>query len=77
MKEIKLNKIERQELISEIKHYFLVEKGEEVSDFNASLLLDFIIETVGPYIYNQAVRDAHELMSEKIDDLFGLEHRPR
>lgn len=73
MKDPKLSKEQQTACIEAIKHYFLTEKDELISDLSATLLLDFIVETIGPPIYNQAIKDTHALMSQKIDDLFILE----
>ena len=77
MKPIELSKETKQDLINSIKEYFARERDEELSDFQAAAVLDFILETVGPHIYNQAVADAHALMSDRLEDIFGLEKRPR
>ncbi len=77
MKPIELSKEVRRDLTDSIKEYFARERDEELSDFKAAAILGFILETVGPHIYNQAVADAHALMSERLDDLYGLEKRPR
>ncbi|MDR7867308.1 MAG: DUF2164 domain-containing protein [Sporomusaceae bacterium] len=77
MKPIELSKETKQDLISSIKEYFARERDEEISDFQAAAVLAFILETVGPHIYNQAVADAHALMSDRLEDLYGLEKRPR
>jgi uncharacterized protein (DUF2164 family) len=74
---IEINKDVKKELLNSIKHFFLKERNEEISDFQASFILDFILDHIAPYIYNQAITDAHTLMSGKIEDLYGLEKRPR
>jgi uncharacterized protein (DUF2164 family) len=75
METIKLSKENREELIRSIKKIFFKETEEEISDFKASVFLDFILNEAGVFIYNQAIADAHHLMSEKTDDLFSLEKR--
>jgi uncharacterized protein (DUF2164 family) len=77
MKKIELSKEEKQQAIFEIKKYFSDERDEEIGDLSASLLLDFITDKIGPTFYNHAVKDAYSYMSEKIEDIFGLEKRPR
>jgi len=77
MKPIELGKEIKQDLLDSIKEYFARERDEELSDFQAAAVLDFILATVGPHIYNQAVADAHALMSDRLEDLYGLEKRPR
>jgi uncharacterized protein (DUF2164 family) len=77
MKPIELSKETKQDLTYGIKEFFARERDEELSDFQAAAILDFILETAGPHIYNQAVADARALMADKLDDLYGLEKRPR
>ncbi|MDT8902006.1 DUF2164 domain-containing protein [Anaeroselena agilis] len=77
MKPIELSKETKQDLINSIKEFFARERDEELSDFKAAAVLDFILEAAGPPIYNQALADAHALMSDRLDDLYGLEKRPR
>jgi uncharacterized protein (DUF2164 family) len=77
MKKIELSKEIKGQLTDEIKKYFLKERDEEMGDLSAMMFLDFITENMGPVFYNQAVKDAHQFMSEKVEDLFGLEKRHR
>jgi uncharacterized protein (DUF2164 family) len=74
---IEVNKEVKLELLKSIQHFFRSERSEELSEFQASLVLDFVLDQIAPYIYNQAITDAHTLLSGKIEDLFGLEKRPR
>lgn len=73
MKKIQLTKEQTKISIEDIKSYFITEKDEELTDLAAALLLDFVLMNIGPHIYNQALNDAHSLMSEKIEDIYGLE----
>lgn len=72
---IKLDKEKKEDLIKSIQAFFLQENNEEISDFKASIFLDFILNEAGVYIYNQAISDAYHLMSEKTEDLYSLEKR--
>lgn len=73
MKEIKLTKEQQKAALEELQNYFQTEKDEELTDLSATLLLDFILDNIGPYIYNQAINDTHYFMSEKLEELFALE----
>ena len=75
METIKLSQEKSEDLIRSIKDFFMKERDEEISDFKASVFLDFIINEAGVFIYNQAITDAHHLMSEKTEELFSLEKR--
>lgn len=63
----------REAMIYELQGYFRNEREEELKHLGAHLMVDFIVEKIGPMIYNQALLDARELMSEKIDDILLLE----
>jgi uncharacterized protein (DUF2164 family) len=42
-----------------------------ISELSAGLLLNFIVEDIGPAIYNQAVADAQTRMQLRVADLTG------
>lgn len=75
MEKIELNKEAKLDALEDIKQFYSSEMEETVSDFQAEILLDFITSKIGPYIYNQAIEDSYQLMSQKIEDLYGLEKR--
>ncbi|HEY8909932.1 MAG TPA: DUF2164 domain-containing protein [Desulfosporosinus sp.] len=75
--EIELSKDVRQVLLENLKRYFWSEREEELSNLGAELMLDFIVNEIGPYIYNQAIEDSYAYMNERIEDLLGLEKRLR
>jgi len=74
---IEINKETKALMIDEIRLFFLKQRSESISDFHANLLLDYMLDVIGPLIYNQAINDAHRFISEKTEDLFGLEKRAR
>lgn len=76
MKNIELSKDRESDSIKTIQKFFLKERDEEISEFQASVVLDFILRDVGVYIYNQALADAHRLMIEKTEDIYALEKQP-
>lgn len=73
--QIELDKVVQQELLCGIRKFFLEERDEEISDFQAANLLDVLLREAGPYIYNQAIADAQALMSLKSEDLFELQKK--
>ncbi len=70
---VRLTKERRDEMVSEIKYYFLKEKEEEIGDLAAGLILDFIQEKLAPEFYNQGVIDAHRYMHDAADDLLSIQ----
>lgn len=73
MSKIKLSDPIREKLIEELQDYFLRERDEILKHLGAYLMVDFIVDELGPMIYNQALLDAHKLMEDKIDDILLLE----
>lgn len=72
MEKIELSKEQKKRAIQDIREYYARERDEEIGNLAAEIILDFIIEKIGPYIYNQAVADVQKYMSEKIEDMYGL-----
>ena len=72
-KKIVFTREERNVLIGEIKNYFKKERDEDMGDLAAMLLLDFIIDKIGPKIYNQGVKASIKYMGDRVDDLYSLE----
>lgn len=75
--EINLNKEVKKTLVEKLRNYFWKERGEELSNLGAEILLNFIVSEIGPYIYNQAIGDSYAFMNDKIEDLFSLEKQTR
>lgn len=63
------------EMISHIRDYFSKERDEELGDLASELILDFFVNELGPYIYNQGIEDSYAYIQDKADDLFGLQIR--
>ncbi|HBP65938.1 MAG TPA: DUF2164 domain-containing protein [Desulfosporosinus sp.] len=75
--EIELNKEVRAVLVENLKRYYWNDRNEELNNLGAELLLDFIVNDIGPYIYNKAVEDSYDYMNERTEDLLGLQKRLR
>lgn len=70
---IKLSKEKREDMIAEIKYYFLKEKDEELGDLAANLILDFVIEKLAPEFYNQGVYDSQKYMNDRVEELLSIQ----
>lgn len=66
---IELTREARQEAIASIERYFLENMEEKIGNVAAGGLLGFILEEIGPSIYNQAVADAQERMQMRVTEL--------
>jgi uncharacterized protein (DUF2164 family) len=70
---VKVTKERRDDMISDIKNYFLKEREEEIGDLAAGLILDFILEKIAPEFYNQGIYDAHKYMGDAVEDLLSIQ----
>ena len=66
---IELNKEDRKQAIESIERYFLENMEEKIGNIAAGGLLGFILEEIGPSIYNKAVADVQERLQARIADL--------
>ena len=71
MTTIELTKQQRAETIASLQRYFREELPEPIGDLPAGLLLNFILEEIGPLIYNKAISDAQDRMAMRVQDLNG------
>lgn len=68
---IKLGKETREELLASIRRYADEELEMEIGNLKAGLMLDYIVEEIGPSIYNEAIKDARAYFFSKVEDLEG------
>jgi len=73
MSKIKLTDEIKSKIIDDIQIYFFEEKEEDIGRLSAELFLDFIMKKIGPMFYNQGIIDSHNLMEEKIEELYALD----
>jgi uncharacterized protein (DUF2164 family) len=66
-----LSEERRGVLINAVQQLFLEEFERDLSEFQASRLIDFFLGQLGPPVYNQAVHDARAYIQLKLDDLDG------
>jgi uncharacterized protein (DUF2164 family) len=67
---IELSKQARTEAIGSLRRYF-DENLEPIGELPAGLLLNYILEEIGPAIYNRAIGDAQARMQSQVGDLGG------
>ena len=68
---IELSKQGRADAIASLKRYFEENMPEPLGDLPAGLLLNFILEEIGPAVYNRGVADAQERLQQRVQDLTG------
>jgi uncharacterized protein (DUF2164 family) len=60
-----------EQLVGSIRRYFADQLEEEIGELQAKLLLDFIMQEIGPSIYNAAITDAQTYLRDRVADLDG------
>ncbi len=73
---IELHRETEQRLLESIKRYAAEHLEEEMGDLKASLLLKYVLEEVGPCIYNRAIADAQAYLHDKTGDMDGTLFEP-
>lgn len=68
---IELSKKVRAEAIASLKRYFEENMPEPLGDLPGGLLLDFLLEEIGPAVYNRAVTDAQVRLQQRVLDRTG------
>ncbi len=66
---IELSKEARQTAIESLQKYFEVNMDEPLGNLGAGALLNFILEEIGPSIYNKGVADASERMQARVSEI--------
>lgn len=59
----------RKQAVESLQRYFDSNMEEHLGNLPANNLLDYILEEIGPSIYNQAVRDAQDHLQTRIQEL--------
>jgi uncharacterized protein (DUF2164 family) len=68
---IEISKQARADAIASLQRYFDENLSEPIGDLPAGLLLNFILEEIGPSIYNRAIEEAQTHLQQRVADLNG------
>lgn len=68
---ITLSDESRTRAVASLRRYFAEELDQDIGDLKADLLLRYILEEIGPTIYNRAIGDARAFFEERAADLDG------
>jgi uncharacterized protein (DUF2164 family) len=66
---VQFSKTDKEALIQKIQAFADKEYGLELGQFEAGDLLNFFANEVGPFFYNQGVRDAQAVLRKRVDDI--------
>ena len=69
--DMKLSDDRRDALTGHLQSLFADEFDEDLSVYRASEIIDLMLKTLGPLVYNQAVEDVRTHFQAKLDDLSG------
>lgn len=76
----RFNKEQQQQILQSIQVFFLEERDEELSEFAAERIFDFIKESIAVHFYNVGIQDAHAAVLNQFssldDELLTLERPP-
>lgn len=72
-----LSKEQQNAMVSDIQYFFSQEREEEISEFAAERVLDFVKESLAPHFYNAGIKDARKKVEEQYtaleEELYILE----
>ncbi|UXI03313.1 DUF2164 domain-containing protein [Photobacterium sp. TY1-4] len=69
MPSIEFSNQEKAVLVEKLQRYFDNELDQELGQFDAEFLLDFIAKEIGVYFYNRGLYDAQAVLDHKFDEL--------
>lgn len=66
---IELERAEREQAIASLQRYLEAELDERVGNVAAGALLGFFLEEIAPLVYNQAVAQVQERLSQRVAEV--------
>lgn len=69
---VELPKDTVDKIIGSIRRYFASQLDQEIGELQAKLLFDFLMQEIGPSIYNAAITDAQTYMRDRVADIDGV-----
>ncbi len=77
MSDITFSSQEKEAMVAKLQRYFEDELDQEIGQFDAEFLLDFIGKEMGAYFYNRGVHDARAIVAAKVesidDEIYSIE----
>jgi uncharacterized protein (DUF2164 family) len=66
----------RERMLLAVRGFFAEQLDQELSEFQAGLVIDFFVGELGPPVYNQAIADVRAWLEQKVGDLEGEFYEP-
>jgi len=73
---IEIPKEQRARAIASIERWFAENMDERIGNVAAGALLGFLLEEIGPLVFNAAVQEAQERMQQRVTELDIEVHEP-
>ena len=68
---------EKEAMVEKLQAYFEKELDQDLGQFDAEFLLDFVSKELGAYFYNRGLHDARAVLDNKLstidEDLYAIE----
>jgi len=65
------SKDQKAEIVSSLRRYFTENLDSELSEMQAGFLLEYLMNEIAPFAYNQGVEDAQKYFLRTTEDLPG------
>ncbi|MDG1752145.1 MAG: DUF2164 domain-containing protein [Thalassotalea sp.] len=69
MSNIKFSNQEKEQLVNKLQKYFERELEQEIGQFDAEFLLDFISKEFGSFYYNRGLYDSQSIISDRVEQI--------
>ncbi len=77
MSKIEFTAEQREMMVNKLQRYFEDELDQDLGQFEAEFLLDFLGKNIGAHFYNQGLHDARAIFEARIEtideDIYGIE----
>ncbi len=67
MKDLKLEKQQKADMVLALRSYLADELDVEIGALQVEILVDHLAEVIGPVFYNKGLRDAHEAVLQRME----------
>ena len=78
---IEFSSNEKNIIAKSLQNYIDKELDQELSNFEAQFLLDFITDEIGGYFYNRGIYDAQSILEQNMENItdavYGLEKQTK
>ena len=73
---IELDREAERQALASIKRFFAEELEMDIGELKATLLLRFVLQEIGPCIYNRAVDDVTRHLLDVVEEIDGVCFEP-